>query len=106
MTKKIATYKSDDRPGEMKDLVVKMSELMRNIQQTRDECIKKALNTGCVCGAGVRTAKWVIVLDESPSMERLLCMCDAGHEWFFDFSTEFEDNADGGKVVMFKGVRR
>jgi hypothetical protein len=64
---------------------------MRQIAERREEAVRVALTTRCPCGAAVRTARWVVEVGEAPLVERLLCMCDAGHERYWKFEVKVKD---------------
>lgn len=87
---------------EYREILCQIQDVIRRIQERRDECIRVALLARCECGAPVRTAKWVIVIGESPMIERLLCMCDAGHEWFWKFETDVGELPNGKSGIAIK----
>lgn len=78
----------------MVDLLKAYQYLMRQIQEGKDGLVKEVMNSEhCPrCTLPVKTAKWMIpLIIGEPLMERLLCICSEGHEWY----AGGEDEGDG-----------
>jgi len=81
--------------GNIESILSAMDKVMRAVSEHREKVVCETLRETCPmkgCECVVRTAKWVIEADgRTPMVERLVLMCDAGHEWYKKFAMEFDD---------------
>lgn len=84
----------------IRSLLTQISTAIAEINDRKEEIVREALQEACPmkgCEARVRTARWVVTMGGSPPfVERLVLMCDAGHEWYQKISTDI----DGSKVRL------
>lgn len=83
----------------MRAALKEMSRVMADIAEHKEALIREALTGSCPmrgCAGRVRTARWVVDMGELPMTERLVLMCDAGHEWYQRIRTEVGE----GKVAL------
>lgn len=76
------------------EIMAAMDKVMRAISEQKEKLVREACQETCPmkgCECKVRTARWVITASEIPMTERLVLMCDAGHEWYHRFAMEFDD---------------
>lgn len=90
--------------SDMEQYLVEMDKITGRIAEHKDRLIVEALRETCAmkgCTARVRTARWVVEMGEIPMVERLVLMCDAGHEWYRKFSTKVESSKVTLRSVRF-----
>lgn len=87
-------------PDEMRALLLQIQGLMQQIADRKEQIVRKALLGTCPlkgCACGVRTARWMVEIGGPPPwVERLVLMCDAGHEWY----DKNEANVDGTQIRL------
>jgi hypothetical protein len=89
--------------AKIESILSAMDTVMRAISEQKEKLVREATQATCPmkgCECKVRTAKWVIEVGV-PLVERLALMCDAGHEWYNRFATEFDDKMVLLRVALY-----